>query len=377
MMSVGSIFLTFLVMMLIIKKSTSIDNNNKPGESTLVNSNNNNSRNNSDNHFVGPKITRVKFACVVDRTTVVKVRHGPIAGHTSNWSLHDRIDPFKPTQLLSSISETDSTFNLTNSTDLRRDIDFSLSNKQSWMVHRIQFDRTRADFGGKELVLVRYSNGSSKKINDFGIETITIDNQTECSIYHPLRQPESNLTGDYEMTKLVRLRKSQRVRLYCSVRLRAVDLEGDEQNRPLVKWVLEKPAKITQMWFGNPNTSFARISSINSSSHYNYVYWSYIDYTSPNDDLTAWQHYDEPIVCHVGHNHYFDGSGGSGQANGIFYSTSRNVSKIPHLGCKIKLNIQFEPFVHPSVSLVQTFREIDRTALVECPIKANSHFPIK
>lgn len=326
-----------------------------------------NNRKNTSN-----RIDRLKFACVIDRFIAIKIRHGPIPGCLSFWNINDRLT--NNSVNFTSINETNSLFVVFNSSE-SSNILYNLTNKNEWMVHRINIDRWQVGDGAKELILTRYTNQTKR--NHLIIETLAIDRRSECSINHPLTRQNNNNEDSLEVTKLVKLKKNQTIRLFCSIFTRtAADLEREEHSRPIVKWLVEKPSRISLASFANQTSTFVKSASF-SQHHFNYIAWTHIDYKSPADDLSAWQNHDEPIVCHIGHPNYYDGSGGASETQNIIHTVSRFSAKIPYLGCRIKLNIQFDPFVHPNVSLVQVFNETDRTALVECPIKANSHFPIK
>lgn len=316
------------------------------------------------------KLDRIKFACVVDRSVSIKVRHAPIPGHFSFWNIRDLLS--NRSINFTSANETDSSYTVSLANELRN-YDYNLTNRYDWMIHRIDIEVLEPENGAKELIFSRYSNRVSQSVNRFVIETITLDKNSECSMNHPLNDSSFD-PNDFELTRIARVQKNQTIRFYCSIFVRSTDLDTNESNRPIVKWMIEKPSRLNQESFTNHSSMFARHVESNG---FNHIYWTHIDYKSPSDDLNAWQHHDEPIVCHVGHNHYYDGSGGATETNEIIHTVSRFSPKIPRLGCKIKLNIQFDPFVHPNVSLEQTFHEASRTALVECPIKANSHFPIK
>ena len=319
-------------------------------------------------------IERVKLVFIVDKNETIKLKHNLIEGYVRFWTL---TDPIANKSLnLATTFDTNGSYTRNNESELNYVYNLTKVKLPPKISHRIIMPHFEAKHGGKDILFSELSpTGNIKDRVIF--ETIAINKHSECSISHPLNRNRSKSNGklDHEVSKFIRLMKNQKVRFYCSIMIKIAN--DSSQYHPKVQWQIGKFSPVGNLSFGAMNYTYFKLNS--NESDFNYIFWSEIEYTTPHENLKAWGHHNEPIACQILYNNYTDSSLSIFDIDDGHPLTSNNThpTKKPNLGCKFQLDIQFEPFIHPNVSSEQVFFEKNRSALIECPIKANSHFPIR
>ena len=318
-------------------------------------------------------IQRVKLVFIADKNQTIKLRHNFIEGYVRFWTL---IDPIANKSLnLATAFDTNVSYTRNNESELNYVYNMTKVKLSTNISHRIIMPHFEAKHGGKMILFSELSPTGNKKDRVI-FETIAIKH-SECSIWHPLNRnrPKSNGKLDHEVSKFIRLMKNQKVRFYCSIMIKIAN--DSSQYHPKIQWQIGKFSPVSNLSFGALNYTYFKLNS--NESDFNYIFWSEIEYTTPHENLKAWGHHNEPIACQISYYNYNDSSLTLFDIDSGYPLTSNNNHsiKIPNLGCKFQLDIQFEPFIHPNVSSKQVFFEKNRSALIECPIKANSHFPIR
>lgn len=319
-------------------------------------------------------IERVKLVFIVDKHETIKLKHNLSEGYVRFWTL---IDPMANKSLkLVTAFDTNVSYSRNNESELSYVYNLTKVKLPTKISHRIIMPHFEAKHGGKEILFSELSPMGDKKDRVI-FETIAINKHSECSMWHPLNRnrPKPNGKLDHEASKFIRLTKNKKVRFYCSIMIKIAN--DSSQYHPMIRWKIEKYSPVGNLSFGALNNSYFKLNS--DESDFNYIFWSEIEYTTPYENLKAWGHHNEPIACQILHNNYNDSSLYMFDIDSGYPLNSNNTHpiKIPNLGCKFQLDIQFEPFIHPNVSSKQVFFEKNRSALIECPIKANSHFPIR
>lgn len=226
------------------------------------------------------------------------------------------------------------------------------SNAQKYSFH---FNQLTLNNSGKILAYLSEKNDSKNII--FSFNTLVFENP-KCSEF------KNNFEDEI---KVLEVYKNRNYTFSCSILTRFND-ENDSL-APQMSWEVEKKWEIFKI-----DAFSTQYSTITKLSGETIKFTRFLEYSVPDDDLEAWEHNNHPFFCNIRHNFFYH-KDLKAINDTQFISTFPLPSKLP-IQCKIQLNVQFKPFVHPNVNVIQVFDE-SYPALVECPIKANNHFPVK
>ncbi|CAF0725026.1 unnamed protein product [Brachionus calyciflorus] len=305
---------------------------------------------NASNHFV--------IANLVDKNMTLKLKHLLskdelfLNENSYYWNL---IDPL-----------TDKNFRFNYSNNIHEHLRFKFLNdtKNSSFKYSFNFNQFSENDGGKILKYIKTSNQSDETL--FSFELISIKNRPYCTSINT-----DTFKIDEVKNPVFEVHKNSTYNFYCSILARSLS----ENSNPYIYWQIENSSKIFDSQTFEFKFNLTQKIRTRKSEGYNVRYWQSIIYRVPDDDLKAWEHHNEQIFCHVRHGNFFNDHLLASKDK-KFMATLPRPSKIPNLQCQISLNVQFNPFIHPNISLIQEFHE-DLPALVECPIKANNHYPVK
>lgn len=257
-------------------------------------------------------------------------------------------------QLIDPISNKSEKIDFSNSNIMN--IYYKNWNKNSVQKYSFHFNKLTTENSGKMLTYMTHQNNSKKKI--FSFNTIVFENPI-CSKYNENSEEE---------LQVIEVFKNRKYNFSCSIMSRW-NFENENINlEPRLSWDVEKKWKIFQTDFFR-----AQYSAIRKTND-TIKFYKFLEYEVPENDLKAWEQNNHQFFCNIYHEHFYNFN--LKPINGSnFFATVSNPSKMP-IQCKIQLNVQFNPFVHPNVSKVQEFYE-SHPALIECPIKANNHFPVR
>lgn len=292
------------------------------------------------NAFIQRNITEIYVANIVGRNMTLRLKQ---IGESSDFEW----------QLIDPIINKSEKIDFSNSSKMN--IYYKYWKKNSIQKYSFHFNKLITENSGKMLLYLTHLNNSKKS---FSFNTIVFENPI-CSKYEKDSEEE---------IQVIEVLKNQNYIFSCSI-ISKWNFENENINlEPNISWDVEKQWKIfpTELF----RAQYSKTSKFNDRIKFS----RYLEYKVPDDDLKAWEQNNHQFFCNFYHEHFYNHN--LMPINGSnFIATVSHSSKMP-IQCKIQLNVQFKPFLHPNVSNVQKFYE-SHLALIECPIKANNHFPVK